>query len=235
MTNVKGKRGQEPPDLWQIAFDDERRVVGACLLFPPQMSECRFLAPTHFTNSDCRTVWSVMAEFYKQGGSWDLASVASDLAHRGAPEPESMLARLTEGVLASNAIERAAVKVRQMSLRCRLLKELENLRQSLMDPVNDLDQNLRSTRRAMERFAAESENSQPDLALNCPLLAKSPEPPCQVLDEIAAFIQKFVILNASEVQVISLWIAHTIHTVPSHVQVSPLRLKLSSRPPNNST
>jgi len=81
----------------------------------------------------------------------------------------------------------------------------------------------------------ESENSQPDLALNCPLLAKSPEPPCQVLDEIAAFIQKFVILNASEVQVISLWIAHTIHTVPSHVQVSPLRLKLSSRPPNNST
>jgi len=173
------------------------------------MSKCGFLATTHFTNSDCRTVWSVMAEFHKQGGSWDLASVASELALRGAAEPELMLARLTEGVVATYAIERAAVKVRQMSLRCRLLKEVESLEGSLLDPANDLNQNLRSALRAMEAFAAECVNSHLGIALDRSNLCTSPTAGCQIFDEIASLIQRFVILSTSEVLVIALWIAHT--------------------------
>jgi hypothetical protein len=201
------RKERDRPDLWEIAFDDERRVVGACLLSPGQMSKCGFLAPTHFTNSDCRAVWSVMAALHSQGGSWDLASVASELAHRGAAEPELMLARLTEGVVATAAIERAAVKARQMSLRCRRLKGVDSLQRSLLDPANDLGQNLESTRLAIDGFAAEYEESHLGHSTGPNPGASSTD--SHFLDEIAVFVQRFVILKRSELLVISLWIAHT--------------------------
>jgi hypothetical protein len=40
MHNVKARKERELPDLWQVAFDDERRVVASCLLFPALMSRC---------------------------------------------------------------------------------------------------------------------------------------------------------------------------------------------------
>jgi len=76
-------QGSERPSLWQVALDDERRVVASCLLTPALMSKCGGLAPKHFTNSDCRAVWTVMAMFHTQGGSWDCSSVTSELAHQG--------------------------------------------------------------------------------------------------------------------------------------------------------
>jgi hypothetical protein len=209
VTKAKALKGQELPRVWQIAFDDERRVVGGCLLYPELMSKCEVLALTHFTNSDCRSVWSVMAEFDKQGGSWDFSSVESELARRGTAGPGAILERLSEGVVATAAaIERAAARVRQMSLRCRLLKEVETLQTSLLDPANDFDQNLQSTRRTIESFAAECEENH----LNHILTRSNPgalSTGSRFLDEIAAFVQRFVILKRSELLVISLWIAHT--------------------------
>jgi len=209
MLKIKTQKQRDLPDLWQIAFDDERRVVGGCLLYPALMSKCGVLAHTHFTNSDFRSVWSVMLEFHKQGGSWDFSSVESELARRGTSGPGAILERLSEGVVATAAaIERAAARVRQMSSRCRLLKELETLQTSLLDPANDFDQNLQSTRRTIESFAAEYEENH----LNHILTRSNPgalSTGSRFLDEIAAFVQRFVILKRSELLVISLWIAHT--------------------------
>jgi hypothetical protein len=102
-----------------------------------------------------------MAKFHKQGDSWDSSSVASELHYLGTAEPETTLVRLTEGAVETIAIERAADKVRQMSLRFRAVKRVEGLQRSLL------------------------------------------------LDEIAAFVQRFVILSRPELLVISLWVAHT--------------------------
>jgi hypothetical protein len=116
---------------------------------------------------------------------------------------------LSEGVVATVAsIERAAARVRQMSLRCRLLKEVERLQTSLLDSANDFDQNLQSTRRLMERFAAENEQNHLNHILTDPNPGAS-SAGSHFLDEIAAFVQRFVILKRSELLVISLWIAHT--------------------------
>lgn len=199
---------REPLSLWQVAFDDERRVIASCLLSPALMSKCGGLAPTHFTNSDCRAVWSVMAKFHQQGNSWDFSSVASEIQHRGAANPEVTLARLTEGAVETAAIERAAAKVRQMSLRCRAVKEVEGLQKLLLDPDSDLGQTLQSTRCLIERFTAEYEES------HLGFIPASPNPVTPsagsaVLDEVALFVQRFVILSRSELVVISLWVAHT--------------------------
>ena len=64
MLKMKARKERKLPNLWQVAFDDERRVVASCLLSPALLSKCGVLAPTHFTNSDCRAVWSVMASLY---------------------------------------------------------------------------------------------------------------------------------------------------------------------------
>jgi uncharacterized protein DUF3631/DnaB helicase-like protein len=209
MPKMRARKERELSDLWQIAFDDERRVVGGCLLYPGLMSKCGVLRPTDFTNSESRAVWSVMAELHKQGGPWDLSSVASELARRGTAEPEATLARLTEGIVASvAAIERTAGKVRQMSLRCRVVKEVENFQKSLLDPPSDLNQTLQSALRAVESFATEYEKIHIGISLDGPNPGMSAAG-SHVLDEIAAFVQRFVLLTRSELVIISLWIAHT--------------------------
>lgn len=205
---MKARKKREPPNLWQVAFDDERRVVASCLLSPSLMSKCGALTPTHFTNSDCRAVWSVMAKFHKEGDSWDSSSVASELHHQGTADPEATLVRLTEGAVDTIAIERAAAKVCQMSLRCRAVKEVESLQRSFLDPASDLSQTMQSARRAIESFAAEYEEGYLRIALDGPNSGASPAG-SQILDEIAAFIERFVILSRSELLVISLWVAHT--------------------------
>jgi hypothetical protein len=205
---MKARKKREPLSLWQLAFDDERRVIASCLLSPALMSKCGGLAPTHFTNSDCRAVWSVMAKFHQQGNSWDVSSVASELQHQRAADPEVTLARLTEGAVETVAIERAAAKVRQMSLRWRAVKEVEGLQKLLLDPDSDLNQTLQSTRRLIEAFAAEYEES------HLGLIPASPNPGTSsagsdVLEGIALFVQRFVILSRSQLLVISVWVAHT--------------------------
>jgi hypothetical protein len=210
MTKAKGQSSTQLPNLQQIAFDDERRVVGGCLLYPALMSKCGFLATTHFTNSDCRSVWSVMAEFQKDGSPWDLSSIESELAHQGRVEPGAVLAQLTEGVVATAAaIERAAVRIRQMSLRCRVLKQVEIFQRSLLDTSSDLNKTLQSTSGVLASFAAESEDSVPVTTFEVLSSGASPPGGCHILDEVAAFMQRFVILSKSELLVISLWIAHT--------------------------
>jgi Protein of unknown function (DUF3631)/DnaB-like helicase N terminal domain len=208
MLEMRARKKREQPSLWQVAFDTDRRVVASCLLSPPLFSKCGVLAPTHFTNSDCRAVWSVMAKFHQQGSSWDSSSVASELHHQGAAEPEATLVRLTEGAVETIAIERAAAKVRQMSLRCRAVKGMEGLQRALLDPASDLNQTIQSTRRLIESFAAEYEEIQlgPSPASHNPGASSVG---ADVLDEIAVFVQRFVILSRSELLVISLWVAHT--------------------------
>jgi len=205
LARTRTRKEHEVPDLWQVAFDDERRVVGACLLHPALMSKCGILTPTHFTNSDCRAVWSVMAELHKQGGSWDSASVASELSRQGTQEPEANIDRLTDGVIATVGIGRAAAKVRQMSLRCRVAREVESFQRSVLDPASDLIQTLQSNRRAIESYAAEFEEI---------IVLAGPNPgtsrtDSNVLDEIGVFVRRYVVLRKSELLIISLWIAHT--------------------------
>jgi len=173
------------------------------------MSKCEFLAPIDFSNSDCRGTWSVMTEFRKRGDSWDFSSVESDLARLGVAESQVVMARLTEGVVATAAvIERAASRVREMSLRFRALKEVESSQRSLRDPASDLNQTLQSVRRSIQALASESEGNDFGLDLARPHSATSATEPL-VLDEITAFVQRFIILKRSELTVISLWIAHT--------------------------
>ena len=208
------KKAREQDDsqlsrLRQIAFDDERRVVGGCLLYPELMSKCGVLAQKHFTNSDCGLVWSVMAEFHKQGTSWDLSSVESELGRRGIAEPASILERLSEGVVATvAAIERAAVRVRQTSLRLSVLKEIGALQRSLLDASSDVNSVLRTANRTIDSFATEYGNIYLVDPLNGPNLG-TPVAGCGILDEIAAFIARFVVLSEPELLVISLWIGHT--------------------------
>jgi hypothetical protein len=203
----KTSKKQDLPDLWQIAFDDERRVVGGCLLYPASMTNCRFLRSPDFTNSDFRAIWSVIAELHGQGGSWDLSSVSSELARQGVAEPEVLLSRLTEGFVASaTGIERIAIKVRRMSSRCRVLRETENFQQSLLDTSRDLNQSIQSFRRAFESFATEYGDVQ--ISLDGPTVGMSGAA-FQVLDDIVAFLRRFVVLNKSELLTISLWIVHT--------------------------
>jgi hypothetical protein len=150
-----------------------------------------------------------MAEFHKQGDSWDFSSVESELARMGIAEPQAVLAGLTDGFVATApAIERAASRVREMSLRRRALKEVESSQRSLLDPASDLKQTLQSGRRAFQTFAAESEESYFALDLASPNSGTSATEP-HVLDEIATFVQRFVVLKRSEPTLISLWIAHT--------------------------
>lgn len=209
MPNMKVRKQRDLPDLWQVACDDERRIVASCLLSPKLVSRCGALAPTHFTNSECRGVWLVIAEFHKLGISWDLSSVASELARQGSAEPEATLARLTEGAVEIIVIERAVANVRTMSLRCRLVKEIDSFQRSLMDPANELRQAVRSTLRKIEGFAAEYEHIDLGIELVGPNLGASNAVGVHVLDEIAGFVQRFVILSKSELLVISLWIAHS--------------------------
>lgn len=209
MTTAREQVDEELGRLLQIAFDDERRVIGGCLLYPVLISKCGVLAHTHFTNPDCRSVWSVIAEFHKQGTSWDFSSVESELARRGIAEPTSILERLSEGVVATvAAIEGAALRVRQTALRYSALKELQALQRSLLDTASDLNSVLRSGHRAFESFAAEYENTKFTIASNA-LNLGTPLVGCRILDEIAACIARFVILSQSELLIISLWIAHT--------------------------
>jgi hypothetical protein len=167
------------------------------------------MTPTDFTNSECRAVWSAMAELHEQGTSWDYSSVASKLVYLGLSEPEVILFRLTEGAVpGAAAIGRAAARVRQMSLRYRVVKEIEALQKSLLNPAIDLNPSLQTVRRAVESFVIESE--QIDLGISLAGLDEgmSTAGP-QILDEIAAFIRRFVILSDFEILVISLWIPHT--------------------------
>lgn len=209
MTKMRARNERELPDLWRIAFEDECRVIGGCLLHQGAMSKCGFLASTHFTNPECRAVWSVLSEFQERGVSWDLSSVESELARQGITEPQAILSRLTEGTVVTNeGVERAVARVREMSLRCRIAKEVERLQCTLLDPSNDLNQTLQSMRRAIGDFSAESEENH----LGLPLASSGPKASVTgsvILDEIEAFVQRFVVLNKSEIKIISLWIAHT--------------------------
>ncbi len=205
---MRTRKDRELPDLSQIAFDDERRVVGACLLNPALISRCGALAAAHFTDSDSRAVWTVLTELGKSSEPWDLAFVASELARRGTAYPEETLGRLTEGAVATIAIERAATKVRHMSLRYRVVKEIERLQGLSLDPASDLIQVLHSTRSAIDTLAAEYDESHLDFVLAGPSLG-TPATGAHVLDEIASFVRRFVLLAGSELLIISLWIAHT--------------------------
>ncbi len=209
MPNMRVRKQRDLPDLWQVAFDDERRIVASCLLSPKVVSKCGALAPTHFTNSVCRSVWSVMSEFHKLGIPWDFSTVASELARQGTAEPEAALARLTEGAVETIGIERAVANVRAMSLRCRLVKEVDSLQRSLQDPANELSQTLKATLRKIESFADQYMYIDLGIELDGPNLGTSNAVGGQVLDEMADFVQRFVILTKSELLVISLWIAHT--------------------------
>jgi len=209
VTKARELDDSELSRLLQIAFDDERRVVGGCLLYPALMSKCGVLAHKHFTNSHCGLVWSLMAEFHKQGTSWDLSSVESELGRRGIAEPAAILAHLIEGVVATVvAIERAAVRVRQTSLRLNVLKELDALKRGLLDKDCDVNNVLRTANRAIDGFAVEYGHS----SFAESLTGANPGTPvagCCILDEIAAFIARFVVLNKPELIIISLWITHT--------------------------
>jgi len=209
MPKVRARNEQELPDLWRIAFEDERKVVGGCLLDPVAMSKCGFLASTHFTNPECRAVWLVMSGFQKQGDSWDLSSVESELARQGVAEPEAILCRLTEGTVVTDVgTERAAARVREMSLRCRIAKEVEKFQGTLLDPSSNLNQTLQSIRHAIGGFSTEYEENH----LGLPWATSGPMASVAgsvILDEIGAFVQRFVVLDKSEIRIISLWIAHT--------------------------
>jgi hypothetical protein len=209
MKTGSDRRKPELPDLWQMAYEDERRVVGCCLLFPALMSKCEVLRPTDFTNSECRAAWSVMARLHNEGGPWDFSSVASELSRHGIPVSEELLVRLTEGVVASAAVlERAAAGLRKMSLRCRAVKAVEDFQKSLLDPASDINPSIQAVRRAVEGFVIESEQIELGISVDSLDKEMSTAGP-QILDEIAAFIWRFVILSKSERLVISLWIAHT--------------------------
>ncbi len=202
-------RKQELPDLWRIAFDDERRVVGACLLSPGLISKCRFLASAHFTNSGCGDVWAVMVEFDKHGIPWDFSSIESELSRKGIREPATILASLTEGVVGTDvSIERAAVGVRHMSLRCRLVKNVERFQSSLLDPASNLNEVLQSVRRSVAAFTAECDDSNVSLSSSTASREDSGSG-AEILDEISTFVGQFVILSKSELHLISLWVAHT--------------------------
>jgi hypothetical protein len=197
------------PDLWTIAYEDERRLIGGCLLYPTLLPHCGIMTPTDFTNSECRAIWLTMAKLQEQGDSWDYSSVASELAKRGLAETELVIARLTEGVVPSaSTIGRAAARVREMSLRCRIVKEVEALQKTLLNPAIDLNPSLQTVRRVVESFVNESERIDLGVSLDGLDEGMSTAGP-QILDEIAAFIRRFVILSNSEILVISLWIAHT--------------------------
>ena len=192
MTKAREQDDSQLSRLLQIAFDDERRVVGGCLLYPVLMSKCGVLAHKHFTNSYCGLVWSLMAEFHKQGTSWDLSSVESELGRRGAAEPASILEHLSEGVVATAvAIERAAVRVRQTSLRLNVLKEIEALKRALLDKDSDVNNVLRSANKAIDSFAVEYVHASFADSLTGPNLG-TPVAGCGILNEIAAFIARFV-------------------------------------------
>ena len=209
VTRAKEEEAGEPKPLLQIAFDDERRIVGACLLHPALISKCGILQDKHFTDSKCRTVWSVMTDFQKEDTCWDFSTIESELGRRGIADAASMLACLSEGVVATGAaIEGAAVRVRRMSLRYRVLKEMEPLQRSLKDLGNDLDYVLREAHRAVESFRAEYQTTRLGISLNDPNLGTSALG-SRVLEEIAAFIGRFVILSKSERLILTLWVAHT--------------------------
>ena len=149
MSRTETRNEQGAANLWQLASDDERRVVGACLIYPELFPRCGALSSAHFTSSDCRAVWSVMADLQKLGGAWDFASVASELASRGTSDAEVTLCQLTEGVVATTAIEWVAAKVREMSVRCRALKKAEDILSTLADPASDLAQVLHLAQRTV--------------------------------------------------------------------------------------
>jgi hypothetical protein len=197
----------ELPSLWEAALDDERRLVTSCLLTPALLSKCGGVLPAHFTNSDCRAIWSVMAKFSQQGVSWDSSSVVSELGRQGLAQPELTLVRVTEGVVETTAVGRAAAKVRQMSVRCRAVKEVQALLRSLLDQRCEPNQSLKLLSHAVDRFKAENETCGAIFLdeSNSAGSAKGDG----VLNEVAAFITRFVILSDAQLVVISLWIAHT--------------------------
>jgi hypothetical protein len=209
MKTGSDRRKPELPDLWQLAYEDERRVVGCCLLFPALMPKCEVLRPTNFTNSECRAAWAVMARLHNEGRPWDFSSVASELSRHGTPESEALLGRLTEGVVATPAvIERAATGVRKMSLRCRAVKAVEDFQKSLLDPTSDINPTLQTACRLVESFATEYKEISLGIPLECPASGVSAAG-VHVLDEIATFVRRFVVLSKPELLIISLWIAHT--------------------------
>jgi hypothetical protein len=112
------------------------------------------------------------------------------------------------GCVPTDAIERAAARVRQLSLRCRVVKEVDVLQRALLDPSSELDQSLQSMRRAVEVFGAKLEESQFSVSLTASDYADSLLD-AQVLDEIVSFLSQFLILSNSELLIITLWIAHT--------------------------
>jgi uncharacterized protein DUF3631/DnaB helicase-like protein len=206
MPKKEAQKQLELPDLWQIAFDDERRVVGGCLQVPSLISKCRFLTSAHFTNSGCGDVWAVMAEFDKQGIPWDFSSIESELSRKGIREPAAILASLTEGIVGTDvSIERAAFRVRQMSLRCRVVKDIERFQSFLLDPASDLNDVLQSVRRSVAIFTAECDYSNVGL----PSTSGHSGSGAAILEEIATFVGRFVILSKFELYIISLWITHT--------------------------
>jgi len=91
--------------------------------------------------------------------------------------------------------------------RCLRKAQPACIRMSLEDPANDLKQGLRSAQLGIEDFSAEYEKNALGISLDDSASGMPKGSP--VLDDVAAFIQRFVILNKSELLIITLWIAHT--------------------------
>src|SRR5712691_1455477 len=113
-------------------------------------------------------------------------------------KPEETLIHLTEGAVETSAIERAVIRVKQMSQRCHFVKEVEAFQRSLLDPASDLKQTLQEVRTAIEGSACEYEDSQLIVPNSETFSSGS-----TVLNEISVFLDRFVILSKPELLVIS--------------------------------
>jgi hypothetical protein len=118
------------------------------------------------------------------------------------------LDRLTDGAVASGAIELIANRVLQMTLRQRALKHAELLQKSLENPATDLGSSLEATQLEIQSIVTEYEKHCGWSGSAAPNSGLS-ETGVHILEEIIAFMRKFVILTESELLVIALWIAHT--------------------------
>jgi hypothetical protein len=183
---------------------EAERVINGALLSANSNCDGVFakLAPADFFDSRLCAIYSRLNDMHDQGKTVDLPTAVDELRAHGELERAggpAFVASLIDGLPHRLALDSYVGAI----LETVLLRRIAYIGQEIMEAA------LKSTSAREIRLAVDKKLSDLRAMLRHPETTYGSESTAEILDNVAAFLRRFVVMSHAQADVVALWIVHT--------------------------
>jgi len=189
----------------EVLTDDaaERSILGACLSNNGFVRDgCELLERESFGVPVHRVAWGVMLEFSERGTAFDSTLLHRELERRNVAIDLSVVWEWENGAIASRDLCRQhAKRLIELATRRQVVKVAEVLQAKAADvsvPLTDIRARVDHVTTSLSESGEESRT----LPMEAGAVA-------ELLDKVATFLKRFVILSPSQADILALFVVHT--------------------------